>query len=107
MKKFANVFLGAASLVGALVMGSSTVALAQDAAAAAPPAPDWALTGAIDVQSDYKFRGISQNKRNPSPQGTLNLTGPDGFYVGAWASTVDWKLGGQNSNPSVEVDIYG
>jgi uncharacterized protein (TIGR02001 family) len=105
MKNFAKMFLGAASLAGFFAVGTSTAALAQDAAAA--PAPDFALTGAIDVQSDYKFRGISQNKRNPSPQGTLNLTGPDGFYVGAWASTVDWQAFGINNNPSVEVDIYG
>jgi uncharacterized protein (TIGR02001 family) len=106
MTKFARLFLSAASLASLLGAGTSTAALAQDAAAA-PAAPDWALTAAIDVQSDYKFRGISQNKRDPSPQGTLNLTGPDGFYVGTWASTVDWQLGGQNNNPSVEVDIYG
>jgi uncharacterized protein (TIGR02001 family) len=104
MKNLTKLFLGAASLVG-LLSTTGGVAMAQDAAAA--PAPDWALTGAIDVQSDYKFRGISQNKRNPSPQGTLNLTGPDGFYVGTWASTVDWQAFGMNNNPSVEVDIYG
>ncbi|HWM61278.1 MAG TPA: TorF family putative porin [Rhizomicrobium sp.] len=106
MKNSIKLLLGAVSLVG-LFGGVSAPALAQDAAAAAPAAPDWALTGYIDVQSDYKFRGISQNKRDPSPQGSLGLTGPDGFYVGVWTSTVDWNLAGQNSNPSVEVDIYG
>ena len=98
MKNLTKMILGAVGLT----------ALASIAAPAfADDAPAWALAGAIDVQSDYKFRGISQNKRDPSPQGTLNLTGPDGFYVGTWASTVDWTLAGQNNNPSVEVDIYG
>jgi uncharacterized protein (TIGR02001 family) len=101
MKNLTKLFLGAVSLTGMAI--SAAPAFADDA----PAAPAWALTGAIDVQSDYKFRGISQNKRNPSPQGTLNLTGPDGFYVGTWTSTVDWNLAGLNSNPSVEVDIYG
>lgn len=98
MKNVTKLFLGAVSLAGAVT--AAAPAFAQDA-------PAWALTGAIAVQSDYKFRGISQNDRDPSPQGTLNLTGPEGFYVGTWASTVDWKLGGLNNNPSVEVDIYG
>ncbi len=102
MKKFANMFLGAASLVSLLVMGTGTAALAQEA-----EAPSWSLAGAINIQSDYKFRGISQNKRDPSPQGTMTLSGPEGFYVSGWASTVDWNLAGQNNNPAVEFDIYG
>jgi uncharacterized protein (TIGR02001 family) len=101
MKMMTKLLLGAASLAGLVAVTAPS--FAQEA----PPAPAWALTGAVDVQSDYKFRGISQNKRDPSPQGTLNLTGPDGFYVGAWASTIDWQLGGKNNNPGVELDIYG
>jgi uncharacterized protein (TIGR02001 family) len=99
MKNSTKLLFGAVSLAGVF---AATAAFADDA-----PASPWGLTAAIDIQSDYKFRGISQNTRDPSPQGTLNLTGPDGFYVGTWASTVDWQLGGQNNNPSVEVDIYG
>ncbi len=104
MKNLTKLFLGAVSLVG--LLGTTTgVALAQDAAAA-PPAPDYTLTGYLQATTDYRFRGIAQNNRVPSPQGTLNLNGPDGFYVGAWASTVDWTPG-NNSNPYFEADIYG
>jgi len=102
MKKLTRLFLGAASLVG-LLGGVSAPASAQDAAAAAP---DWALAGYIDVQSDYKFRGISQNDREPSPQGSLTLSGPEGFYISTWASTIDFDPG-NSGNPYVEVDIYG
>ncbi|HVZ27267.1 MAG TPA: TorF family putative porin [Rhizomicrobium sp.] len=76
---------------------------AQDAA----PAPDWTLAGSVAVQSDYRFRGISQSDKNPVPQGALNLTGPDGWYVGTWISQINWQLGGENENPSIEWDIYG
>jgi uncharacterized protein (TIGR02001 family) len=100
MKNLTKLLLGAASVAGLVAV--TAPAFAQDA-----PASPWAITGAIDIQSDYKFRGISQNKRDPSPQGTLNVTGPEGFYVGTWASTVDWQAFGMNNNPSVEVDIYG
>jgi uncharacterized protein (TIGR02001 family) len=103
MKNFTKLFLGTASLVG-LLGSTGGAAMAQDANTAAP---SWTLAGFVDVQSDYKFRGISQNKRNPSPQGSLTLSGPDGFYASVWTSTVDWQAFGLNNNPSVEVDIYG
>ncbi|MDB5734463.1 MAG: hypothetical protein JWN16_1100, partial [Alphaproteobacteria bacterium] len=96
MKNLTNLLLGAASLAGIF---AAVPAFADDA-------PAWALTGYVDVTSDYKFRGISQNDRNPSPQGSLNLTGPEGFYIGTWASTVDFDPTG-STNPNVEVDIYG
>ena len=95
-----NLLLGAASVAGLVAV--SAPAFADDA-----PASPWAVSASIDVQSDYKFRGISQNKRDPSPQGTVNITGPEGFYVGSWASTIDWSLAGLNNNPGVEWDIYG
>ena len=96
MKNSTKLFLGAVSLAGVCV---TTAAFADDA-------PAFSLTGAIAVQSDYKFRGISQNDREPSPQGTLNLSGPEGFYIGTWASTVDFDPT-SSGNPYVELDIYG
>ncbi|HEX4272752.1 MAG TPA: TorF family putative porin [Rhizomicrobium sp.] len=101
MKNSTKTLLGAAGLVGLFACN----AYADDAPAA--PAPDWVLTGTLDVQSDYKFRGISQNERDPSPQGALTLSGPDGFYVSSWASTINWQLDGVDGNPGVEWDIYG
>ena len=100
MKILTKLVIGAASL-----MGMATAALADDAAA--PPAPDWTLAGTIAGQSDYRFRGISQSDRNPVPQGSLTLTGPDGFYVGTWVSQINWQDFGINENPSIEWDIYG
>ncbi len=98
MRNSTKMLFGAVSLAGVF---ATTAAFADDA-----PASPWALSGAIDIQSDYKFRGISQNDRQPSPQGTLNLTGPEGFYVGTWASTIDFDPS-NSGNPYVEVDIYG
>lgn len=97
MKNFTKLLLGAMSLVG--VAGTSNVAVAQDA-------PEWALSGYVAVTSDYKFRGISQNDRDPSPQGSLNVTGPDGWYIGTWMSSVDFTPAG-GTNPYWEMDIYG
>jgi len=97
MKNSTKLFLGAVSLAG--VVTAAAPAFAQDA-------PPWALTGTVAVTSDYKFRGISQNQRNFAPQGSLTVTGPEGFYVSAWASEVDFTPGSGNA-PEVELDIYG
>jgi uncharacterized protein (TIGR02001 family) len=99
MKNSTKSLLGAAALLASF----AGTAYADDA----PPAPDWAVSGTVDLQTDYKFRGISQNSRDPSMQGALNVTGPDGFYVSSWASMINWDLNGVDGNPGVEWDIYG
>jgi uncharacterized protein (TIGR02001 family) len=58
------------------------------------------------VTSDYRFRGISQSDRSFAPQGSLTLTGPEGFYISAWGSSVDFDPG-KSGNPYMELDIYG
>jgi uncharacterized protein (TIGR02001 family) len=63
------------------------------------------LSGYVALQSDYRFRGISQNDQQPSEQASLNWAGPDGFYAGTWVSKVNWI--GFYGNPTVEVDLYG
>lgn len=98
MKTITKMTLAAASLLG---LASSTAVYAQDA-------PAVTVSAALAVQSDYRFRGISQNNKKIAPQGTLNFTLPEGFYVGTWASQTNWQLGGsKNHNPGYEVDIYG
>ncbi len=68
---------------------------------------DWgSLTAYVAVTSDYRYRGISQNNRDVSPQGSLNWSGPDGFYVGTWLSTTNWTAPAP-SDPNFEMDIYG
>jgi uncharacterized protein (TIGR02001 family) len=101
-----KLMLSAASLAG--LVATSGAAMADDA----PAAPAWGTISAyVDVTSDYRFRGISQNNSNVSPQASINWSGPDGFYVGVWSSKVDWT--GQafspvdESTPTVEIDLYG
>ena len=60
-----------------------TFALAEDAPAASP------ITYNIGVVSDYRYRGLSQTKMKPALQGGIDYAnGP--FYVGTWASTIQW-----------------
>ncbi|MEJ0026717.1 MAG: TorF family putative porin [Rhizomicrobium sp.] len=94
-----KLMLGAVSLAG--LAATTAPAFADDT--------DWGTVSAyVDVQSDYRFRGISQNNRDFAPQASINWSGPDGFYAGVWASKIDW-LGASpfGGTPSLETDFYG
>lgn len=102
MKFLTKMILGAASLTGLL----ATSAMADDAA---PPAPAWGSFSAyVAVQSDYRFRGISQNDQSPSPEASINWSGPDGFYAGTWLAKVNFlDATPTTSGTTLETDIYG
>lgn len=78
-------------LFGAALMGSAMIASAADVA------------GNVALVSDYRFRGISQNngKFSPAIQGGFDWSSELGFYVGTWASNVNFSEG------SIETDVYG
>jgi uncharacterized protein (TIGR02001 family) len=58
-------------------------------------------TGSVSIQSDYINRGISQTGRRAAYQGTLEIDHESGFYLGTFASNVDY------GSASVEVDVLG
>jgi uncharacterized protein (TIGR02001 family) len=65
------------------------------------------ITGNIALTSDYRFRGISQSNEDPAVQGGFDAAFEPGFYIGTWASSVDF--GGGNDTGSfgtVEMDHY-
>ena len=83
----------------------TVAAIALAGAAYADDAPDWGtLSAYVAVASDYRYRGISQDDRQFAPQGSINWSGPYGFYAGTWLSKTDWTTG---NNPSFEMDLYG
>ncbi len=55
----------------------------------------------ITLASDYLFNGITQTDEKPALQGSLDFALDSGFYIGAWASNVDF---GDDTN--LEVDAY-
>jgi len=61
------------------------------------------LTGTVTAVSDYNWRGITQTGQDPALQGSIDWALDNGFYVGAWASNVDF---GDCCDESVEVDLY-
>ncbi len=96
-----------ASAIAAAFIGNT--AQAEDAAAAAPAAevPDNVVAYNVGVASEYRYRGISQSRKDPAFSLGVDYTNnPTGFYAGTWASTIKWvKDDGGDGN--VEWDIYG
>ncbi len=91
-------------------------AMAQDAAAPADQAneaPEAAVvveeaasnfSWNLGVTSDYVFRGITQTDFDPALQGGLDYAfGDSGWYIGTWASNVDFVSVG---TPDIELDAY-
>lgn len=91
----------------ALVLLSSLV-LSGAALAQAPAQPDYTLSFNAGAVTDYRYRGISQSARRPALQGGIDFAHKSGFYLGSWASTIEWiKDTPPASRGSLEVDLYG
>ncbi|MEQ8558866.1 MAG: TorF family putative porin [Henriciella sp.] len=69
--------------------------------AAAPALAEGEWSGNVTLTSDYVFRGITQTDGAPMVQGGFDYAS-DSFYVGTWASGVDFGDG-----TSTEIDFYG
>lgn len=66
------------------------------------------FSGNVAITSDYRFRGISQSDRDPAIQGGLDWAHDSGFYLGTWASSVDFGTTGLGlPGGSIEWDFYG
>jgi uncharacterized protein (TIGR02001 family) len=61
------------------------------------------ITGTVTAVSDYDFRGITQTAQDPALQGSIDYAHDSGFYIGAWASNVDF---GDCCDENIEVDLY-
>ncbi len=61
----------------------------------------------IALVSDYVFRGVSQTLEDPAIQGGFDYNHESGFYVGTWASNVDFFDGGPGDDGAdFEIDVY-
>ena len=67
------------------------------------------VTSTWTAVSDYDFRGITQTGRDPALQASVDYAHPSGWYIGGWASNIDFGVDESASNlkdPKVELDIY-
>lgn len=106
-----NKFLSAVAVL-AISFGSE-VAFADDAAApAAAPTPEFTITGAAAIVSQYKFRGITQSDSKPAVQATFTVSHKSGFYVSMWGSSgassrTDALSTYISPNNGTEIDVFG
>jgi uncharacterized protein (TIGR02001 family) len=62
------------------------------------------VSGNISLNSDYRFRGISQTMENAAFQGGLDFNHKSGFYIGNWNSNVSADQ--YTGTSGLESDIY-
>lgn len=76
---------------------------------AAAGAAQAGVTSTWTATNDYDFRGNSQSAKDPAIQASLDYAADSGWYVGAWASTIDFAVprGGPLDDPDFELDVYG
>jgi len=100
----ASIHLLAAGLALSSIVGASAHAQTVSTAPEAAPASSVSFNAALT--SDYRYRGISQTRLKPALQGGVDYVHADGWYAGAWASTIKWveDAGGDGE---VEIDVYG
>ncbi len=61
----------------------------------------------LSLVSDYVFRGISQSLEDPAIQGGFDWSHESGFYLGTWASSVDFSPSGTiDDGADLEWDLY-
>lgn len=90
------------SLIASAALLASVASLAQTKA----PEPDYTLAYNLGATTDYRYRGISQTRKQPALQGGFDYSNPNGIYVGSWASTIKW-LKDFGARDTVEIDVYG
>ncbi len=66
------------------------------------PPKDITVTGNVALVSDYRFRGLSLSGGDFAVQGAININHSSGFYIGAWASSLEDSPVYGNA----EVDVY-
>ncbi len=89
------------------LLATSSAAFAQTAPAAETPE----VTYNVGVVSQYRYRGIAQTKGDPALQGGVDYANANGFYAGAWGSTIKWikdaaQDGSTKGKGDVELDLY-
>lgn len=61
------------------------------------------LSGNVALASDYIWRGVSQTDNGLAIQGGFDYAHNSGFYLGVWASNVDF---GDGDDSNIEADLY-
>ena len=97
-----------AAVTTAVLAGTGLAQAAEDAIVTGDSLVEgFEISANVALVSDYKFRGISQTSEDAAVQGGFDASFGPGFYIGTWASMVDF--GDSNETGSygyIESDYY-
>jgi len=65
--------------------------------------PFGSFSATLTAVTDYRDRGISQSDERPALQGSIDWEHDSGFYLGIWASNIDYN---DAANARLELDYY-
>jgi len=82
---------------------SAAVLLAGFGLAVAAPSQAGSLSANVSMTNNYIWRGLTQTENEAAVQGGIDYAADSGFYVGTWASNVNYGAGDVYS---YEHDIY-
>jgi len=89
-------------LLLALTLGNNTFADEHGEESSSPHT--WSAN--MLMATEYVFRGIAQSNQDPAIQVGIDYAHDSGFYVGTWASSIEF--GGTTGNDSsIETNLYG
>lgn len=94
---------GMLGLSAILLASTAAPALAQEANESTSDSSAITISGNATLTSDYRFRGLSLSDGDFAVQGGIDVTHQSGFYIGAWASSLE-------DSPTyghTELDLYG
>jgi uncharacterized protein (TIGR02001 family) len=68
----------------------------------------WSTSGNVALSTEYVWRGVGQTDNEPAISGGIDLAHESGFYLGTWASNVDFDddSGTEPDPVSIEIDYY-
>jgi uncharacterized protein (TIGR02001 family) len=81
---------------------AAPAAAQEDTDTEAPAGSGLAISGEVNLLSDFRFRGISRSDEDPAVQAALTLSVPGGFYVGGRGTS----LKDAGDLESVQLDLY-
>lgn len=91
--------------LSALCFAASTMAMTSTAMAWESEDGQHSTSANVTLGTDYIFRGASQTDDDAALSGGFDYAHSSGFYLGTWASNVNFDIGDDAAH--LEVDIYG
>lgn len=68
---------------------------------------DFEFSANVAITNDYVFRGFTQTNEDFAIQGGFDVSHSSGFYIGTWASNVEFLDEVNGNSTSFEIDFYG